>query len=122
MLLLLDANISPKTAEFMRRRFSFDTTSLIESRKTHLADEEIITLAKRENRIIITQDLDFGELYHEADPSFGVIILRLDDQRSSNVNAVLENFFANNLGQKIFQSDPHTLAVVNEASVRVAGK
>lgn len=94
MLLLLDANMSPKTAALLRRRFSFDAISLAEIKQTHLSDREVIELARQQHRIIITQDLDYGELYHETDPTFGVIILRLQDQRSPNVNQVLENFFA----------------------------
>lgn len=122
MKLLLDANLSPETAEFLRRRFSFDAVSIIELRKTHLEDLDIIALAKQENQIIITQDLDFGGLYHEADPAFGVIILRLNDQRIESVNLILEKLFDSADGKQIFEENPNTLIVIDETSTRVRKK
>lgn len=120
MKFLLDANLSPETAEFLRRHFSFDAVSIFEIQQTHLADPGVVGLAKQESRIVITHDLDFGTLFYDNDLSFGAIILRLHDQRIESVNAVLENFFANNLGQKIFQANTHALVVIDETSVRVA--
>ena len=41
-------------------------------------DEEILEMAERENRILITNDKDFGELvFRYGKPSSGVILLRL---------------------------------------------
>lgn len=120
MRFLLDANLSPETAAFLRRQFSFDATSLLELEKAGLSDSEIVNLAKREERVIITLDLDFGELYHEQSGSaFGVIILRLRDQRVKQVNKVLQKFFQSNLGKKLFKDHPHALTLLTETAVRI---
>ena len=57
-----------------------------------MTDEEVYNLALRERRIIITFDLDFGEIYHFSKNKIGVIILRLEDQTVESVNKVLEKF------------------------------
>ena len=45
--------------------------------------------------MLITHDLDFGELYHLKERGdFGVIILRLADQTVESVNRVLGQFFS----------------------------
>ncbi|GAK50877.1 hypothetical protein U14_02118 [Candidatus Moduliflexus flocculans] len=45
-----------------------------------MPDEEIILLAYREERMVITMDKDFGELvYHGTKKHCGVLLLRLED-------------------------------------------
>jgi predicted nuclease of predicted toxin-antitoxin system len=45
------------------------------------SDEELLNAARRENRIIVTDDKDFGELvFHRRILSSGVILLRLTDR------------------------------------------
>ncbi len=119
MKFLLDANISSETAEFLRRRFSFDVVALDEIRQDRLNDPDVINLAIQENRIIITQDLDFGELFHQTSLSFGVIILRLHNQRVPPVNATLEKFFNQTETSLIFEQNPNTLVVIDETSARI---
>jgi predicted nuclease of predicted toxin-antitoxin system len=47
-------------------------------------DEDIIKIANKENRIIITDDKDFGEIvFRNKIPHKGIILLRLSDRRSS---------------------------------------
>lgn len=77
---LLDANISPETAVFLRS-LGIDVKSLTAAGLGGLEDEAVMVLARKERRTLITFDLDFGELYYfSAGKNFGVIILRLEDQ------------------------------------------
>jgi predicted nuclease of predicted toxin-antitoxin system len=56
-----------------------------------LPDEEIFTKAKREDRIILTFDLGFGDIAAAAGSLLpSIIIFRLQDQRPLNVNRRLE--------------------------------
>lgn len=92
--LLLDANLSPETREYLVKTFGFDVIDLITEKKSALGDEEIVMFAKRQKRVIITFDLDFGEIYHfREEGKLGVIILRLEDQTVESVNKVLHRFF-----------------------------
>ena len=60
-------------------------------------DSDILDLAARDERILITNDKDFGELVHRSGRAHsGVILLRLRDESSSNrvrmVEVVLERY------------------------------
>lgn len=90
--LLLDANISPETAIFLRS-FGFNVKSLIEEGLGGLEDDAVARIAAKEKRVLITFDLDFGEMYYFAvNKTFGVIVLRLGDQRVETVNKILGQF------------------------------
>jgi len=56
-----------------------------------MRDEAILGLANSERRIIVTNDRDFSEMiFRENRPHFGVVFLRLRDQRTKSKIAVLE--------------------------------
>lgn len=55
-------------------------------------DDKILKQAVKENRILITNDKDFGEMiFREKKTHKGVIFLRLDDERSVIKIKVIEN-------------------------------
>lgn len=94
MRFLLDANLSPETGKYLRETFGFDVIDLISEKKVYLPDEEVAVFAKNEKRIIITFDLDFGEIYHFKEKGKpGIIVLRLRDQTVESVNKALYRFF-----------------------------
>jgi predicted nuclease of predicted toxin-antitoxin system len=80
-----------------------------------LDDESIIKKANLENYILITNDKDFGELvFRMKKPHKGVILLRLEDERSENKIAVLRRLLES-------YSDKLTsnFIVVTEKAVRI---
>jgi predicted nuclease of predicted toxin-antitoxin system len=88
---LLDVNLSPETGAFLRKTFAFD---VVRSTPPELPDEAVVDLAKREQRVIITLDQDFGEIYYLRERGrVGVLVLRLRDQTVASVNRVLAAFF-----------------------------
>lgn len=113
---LLDANLSLETAAFLRESLQLDAVSLTPEQLT-LKDPQIVALARSQGRVIITFDLDFGELYHFREQGqLGVIILRLEDQTVESVNAVLATFFASNLTDVDLD---RSLVVIDERRVRI---
>lgn len=54
---LLDTNLSPETREYLQKTFNLDVIDLITERKFMLEDEEVVELAKKEKRVVITLDL-----------------------------------------------------------------
>lgn len=91
---LLDANLSPETSDYLAKTFDFNVIDLISEHKSSLNDEEVVKLAKKSKRVIITFDLDFGEIYHfKAKGKLGVIVLRLENQTVGSVNRILNQFF-----------------------------
>lgn len=83
---LADIGISPKAVAFLRSE-GYDALHLIEEKLERLSDVEIIHKAKTEGRIILTHDLDFGDLMAASgDRLPSVVIFRLADMRPDNVN------------------------------------
>lgn len=59
-------------------------------------NDSIIQKAFNENRILITNDKDFGEKVYEMQyPRKGIILLRFDNERSANKIAVIRRLFGN---------------------------
>jgi predicted nuclease of predicted toxin-antitoxin system len=82
MRFVADENVSRLVIERLRVR-GFDVTSIRET-KSGTADIEVLAAADAEDRILITEDRDFGELViRQRLRVRGVILLELD--RLSNV-------------------------------------
>ncbi|MBI2591346.1 MAG: DUF5615 family PIN-like protein [Candidatus Brennerbacteria bacterium] len=115
---LLDANLSPETAFFLRL-FNFDVKSLIEEDLGGIKDEEVLKIAQKEKRIIITFDLDFGELYYfSSKRKTNILVLRLDDQRIEAVHSILGRFLKNQV--KILKRRGSYLVILSETRVRIS--
>jgi len=61
MRILADVNISPRTVEFLGT-LGHDVVRVADALRPTAADEEIVVEAAREQRVILTQDLDFTAL------------------------------------------------------------
>jgi len=61
MRFLADAGISPKTVDFLRQR-GHDAAHVRELLLQRVADRELIGKARAQARILLTFDLDFGEI------------------------------------------------------------
>ena len=59
--LLADMNISPKTVASLRQQ-GWDVIRVSELLPVDASDGEVLELARREGRVVITQDLDFSAL------------------------------------------------------------
>ncbi len=76
MKFLADENIPIKVCNRLRQEENVDIISILEIAKG-AKDEEVISLAKSDNRIILTFDKDFGKLvFKKRTKVRGVIILR----------------------------------------------
>jgi predicted nuclease of predicted toxin-antitoxin system len=60
-----------------------------------LSDEEVIQKARDEDRVVVTQDLDFGRLYYfHHRGQVGVIVMRLSRLTFAGMEARLREFLA----------------------------
>ena len=60
------------------RDIGHDVKYVIEQ-KTGSSDDEVLTIAYNEGRILLTEDKDFGELvYRLRKPSVGVVLIRIN--------------------------------------------
>lgn len=84
-------------------------------------DSELFQLANKENRILLTFDLDFGKIYffHEH-TAIGVLIIRIHPQTIENIAPTLKEF----LSRKIIEQHSlnNALVILEENKYRVRRK
>lgn len=115
MKFLADMGISPRLVETLRQQ-GHDVVHLQEQGLMRLPDADVLKKAQEESRILLTHDLDFGELLafsHQGLPS--VIIFRLSDMQSQNVWRYLSVILSQH-GQALEQG---ALLSVRDQKVRV---
>lgn len=82
--------ISPKAVTHLRSR-GHNAVHLIEEELYRLSDAAILAKARIEDRIVLTHDLDFGDLMAASGARLpSVVIFRLSDMAAANVNRYLD--------------------------------
>ncbi len=117
--ILLDANLSPKIGRSLERQFGFDVFSLIREDLGDQPDHEIVHLAHRSQRVVITQDRDFAEYFFRTRRQpIGIIYLNLPNHLRTvpTITDVLSRFFDAHAAQVVFAD---VLVVLSESEVRI---
>lgn len=92
MKFLLDENISPKTADFLRE-LGHDVMHLRDINLKGATDEKVISYAIKHGLILITIDRGFGNILDYPPGSHpGIIRLKLRYMPSKIVNSILKKF------------------------------
>jgi predicted nuclease of predicted toxin-antitoxin system len=116
MKFIVDECTGPTVAKWLAIE-GHDVISISPDRKG-ISDKEILKIAVSEERILITNDKDFGELIFKNNHSHcGVILLRLTDETATNKVFILKNLIYNH--QKIIVKGH--FVVVTEKSIRSIG-
>ncbi|MEX1255966.1 MAG: DUF5615 family PIN-like protein [Dehalococcoidia bacterium] len=77
MRFLLDESAEYRLAAFLKRE-GHDVTAIAHDYPAALADSDVLAIATSQQRIVITNDPDFGELvFRHSQSHNGVILLRL---------------------------------------------
>jgi predicted nuclease of predicted toxin-antitoxin system len=114
---LADENISPQTADHLAA-LGFSCRSLRREGPWRLTDREIAALARRDGLVILTHDLDFGEIFYLAgETQLGIIVLRLRQQTVETVNDVLTRFLTSGVLTTLDLNN--SLVILSETSYRV---
>lgn len=114
MRFLVDECTGPAVADWLRLQ-GHNVFSIYDEARG-LGNDAVLQRANDEDRILITNDKDFGEyVFRERRPHKGVIVLRLDDERArSKIDAL----------RRLLEAYSHDLpgrfVVVREARVRFA--
>ncbi len=109
---LVDENVAPQVTAFLRGRGN--VRDVKEEGWFGLPDEELLSIAQREGRIIVTYDVNFAALKKLQQDHLGIVFLRLRNLRSEAVIAALERFLAEH-GQRDLTN---TLATIEETRAR----
>ncbi len=114
MRFLVNECTGPAVAEWLRSQ-RHEVFSVYDEARG-LDDESIIRKAYSENWILVTNDKDFGEtIYREGWPHRGVVLLRLEDERSAVKIETLRRLLSEYADQL-----PGRFVVVTETQVRFA--
>ena len=99
MRFLADAGVSPQTVEFLKQR-GHESVHVRTLGLQRAADHELVERARADSSVVLTFDLDFGEILALGildKPS--VIIFRLADERADSVNQSLSIVLAERLAE-----------------------
>jgi predicted nuclease of predicted toxin-antitoxin system len=114
MRFLVDECTGSMVAEWLRTQ-GHDVFSVYDSARG-MSDEFVVDKAFVENRILVTNDKDFGEkVYREQKPHHGIILMRLADERASMKISVLKKLIKSHASRLTDQ-----FVVVTEKGVRFA--
>lgn len=92
MRLLLDMNLPPQIAEHLRRG-GHDAVHVRDIGLGQVQDEDVFARAVAEQRIVVTHDLDFGEIVGLGSGT-SVILLRLRSARRTHVQQRIDTALA----------------------------
>lgn len=114
MRFLVDECTGPSVAKWLRNH-NHEVFSIFDQDRG-MNDDDIILKAFEEDWILITNDKDFGEkVYRDGRLHKGVILLRLQDERSESKIQVLSRLL------KTYQDRlPNKFVVVTEEQIRFA--
>ena len=111
---LTDENISPKVVDYLRNN-GFDVLDVKEQNRHGCTDEELLDIAFREQRFLVTHDSDFGTLaINLGKKNFGIIYFRLKNLSPDNVKNIFSKVLQLNIS---FTAG--TIFVVEETRVRI---
>ena len=90
MRFLVDECTGPTVAAWLRER-NHDVYSVYDEARG-ANDNKVIQIALDQERILITNDKDFGEkVFRDNCPHVGIILMRLEDERAASKTTVLSH-------------------------------
>ncbi len=113
MRFLTDENIAASVVQALKKE-GFDVKDVKEQNLQGSSDKELIRIADKENRIIITHDKDFVSLFFSAKHK-GIILIRLLNQKPDNVTKILIKLLKSNLKNKLEKN----LVILTETKVKI---
>jgi len=115
MKILADIHISPITVHFLQN-LGYDAIRVNEILPSNSSDKTIVETAKKQRRVIITQDLDFSEIISLAGKkSPSLVSLRLSSSRIEYVNKRLEEV----LPKIEYDVEKGSIIVVEDSRIRL---
>jgi predicted nuclease of predicted toxin-antitoxin system len=113
----LDENLSPSLAALFAAS-GHDAHSVVEQALGGQSDDRVIDTCSREQRALVTLDLDFSNILTYPPANYpGIVVLRLADQAHPTVEAAIRSVLAL-LAQETLTG---TLWIVEDSRIRIRG-
>ena len=112
---IVDTQLPPSLSDIFRSK-GFDTTHVVDYPLGALmTDNEIISIAKKENRIIVSKDFDFFDYFLLKNYPPAILLLQLGNIK----NRELFNFMENHLEAicKLFSENIKRMILINQHRV-----
>ena len=88
---IIDTQLPPSLSAFLKRN-DLNATHIFEYPSGALTtDEEIISIAKRENRIVVSKDFDFFDYYLLNNYPPAILLLQLGNIKNRDLFVFMEN-------------------------------
>ncbi|MDK2855976.1 MAG: hypothetical protein PWQ86_1189 [Bacillota bacterium] len=114
---LTDENIFPSTVEILRAH-NLDVINIKELRLAGMGDREIMDLAKREGRILISLDLHFANIFlFPPGECPGIIVIHIKPAVPAKVDRAMERFLQRMDSEKI--EIKKALVIISEDKFRI---
>lgn len=113
---LIDENLSPHIAEHMRF-LGYDAHAVREAGMTGAPDEAIIPFARTQGLVIVTGDIEFGEMFYHQLGEVSMVVLRSKTQGMRGFVDVLE--YLHHLGVLNTIATSHYLVLASVGKHRI---
>jgi predicted nuclease of predicted toxin-antitoxin system len=114
---LVDTQLPPSLAEFFRRR-GFNATHTIDYPSgSFMPDNEIISIAINEKRIVITKDSDFFDYFLLKGYPPAILLLQLGNMKNSDLFQFLKKHLE--IITKLFEEEQKRMILVNSHQITV---
>ena len=113
--MIVDTQLPPSLAEFFRRK-GFDATHVVDYHSgAFMQDDEIISIATEENRIVVSKDMDFFDYFLLKNYPPAILLLRVGNIK----NRELFIFVGNHLDaiRDLFTEDIKRLIFINRHQI-----
>ena len=113
--LIIDTQLPPSLAEFFRRR-GVDATHVVDYPLGALTqDDEIISIATNEKRIIVTKDVDFFDYFMLKNYPPAVLLLQLGNIKNRDLFIFMDTHL--NVIRELFTENIKQLLLINEHKI-----
>ena len=114
---IVDTQLPPSLAEFFRRR-GFDATHVVDYPSGALTqDDEIISIAIIEKRIIVTKDIDFFDYFILKNYPPAVLLLQMGNIKNRDLFFIIDNHL--DTIHKLFAENIKRLVLINRYKIVV---
>ena len=112
---IVDTQLPPSLSDFFKRK-DFDATHVIDYPLGALtSDDEIISIAIRENRIIVSKDFDFFDYFLLKNYPPAILLLQLGNIKNHELFVFMENHMV--VICRLFEENTKRMILINQHKI-----